>query len=304
MPYSPAAAPSIPFTQLPPAIPSLAEAAAFADQLFPIPQAVRDSRAAMARGASAQQIAGILATDQIMAAAVVRLANSAAFRGRSTIRDLSQAVARVGNKQLEECLLALSALPKGKQNPTVARLTKRIVTVGAACRVLASYQTSIEVGTALMTGLFMDIGQVLLAHGWEHEYKALVFDEPSNENHAYDVTIEEKDWLGFDHVAVSVAVLESWKLDKEAIEGVRYSHNLIGAMADGGPLATVASAILGLAARIGRALHDEIPKDWIAPDVLSDSSENAVLRLDEDVIKQLVEEVQREAFQLGGVFGV
>ena len=85
----------------PPELPTMDLALAHAKELFPLPRVVLDARKAIAQQASAAKIATILGNDQTLAARVVLLSNSPAFRGRMQVRDLSQAVARVGNKNLD-----------------------------------------------------------------------------------------------------------------------------------------------------------------------------------------------------------
>ena len=115
---------------------------------------------------SLAEAARTLAQDQVVAAAVLRMANSPLFRGLSKIASLQPAVARLGTNALRTLLMhesfrAATFFRKGDATAYARFIWRR--SLASACIMHAlSKLTGVDSDEAFLTGLLVDIGNVLV----------------------------------------------------------------------------------------------------------------------------------------------
>jgi putative nucleotidyltransferase with HDIG domain len=175
---------------------------------------------------SVDRIADLLGTDQALAAAVLRHANSASAMPNRRIGSLKQAVARIGQRALSEVVLHVCAAPMLDRGLPPYALPRRIAwrhsaTVSLAARGLARL---VKVGTceeASVAGLLHDVGKTVLTS---------VVPEAAAEavsvarGRRIPVWQAEAQVLGYHHANVGGTLLRAWGLPDEVVDAVSFHH--------------------------------------------------------------------------------
>jgi HD-like signal output (HDOD) protein len=164
---------------------------------------------------SAQQVERVISSEPALAAQLLQMANSAAFKttGRN-LTDLRTAVARLGFNLVRSASLAFAMGQlkhvdslKGLEKP-LNELWRRTAAVASMSYVVAKRLSKINPDTALLAGLLHSIGRLyILTRASRHP--ALFSDLPS-----YHAIL--RDWSA----PVAKALLESWGLPDEIITAV------------------------------------------------------------------------------------
>jgi HD-like signal output (HDOD) protein len=171
--------------------------------------------------ADAGRVVKVLGSEPVLAAQIVRMANSAALNpGGMAVTDLRAAVARVGLDTVRSATIAFAVrqlrdapLLRGLENQ-LGVLWKRSVLVASLCCVVARKLTPVNPDTALLAGLLQGIGRLyILTRASGH--RALFADQDS-----YQAI--EHDW----HLSIAAALLENWGIADEIVQAVHDSENL------------------------------------------------------------------------------
>jgi len=117
--------------------------------------------------ADAKRVARVIENDPVIAAKLIRVANSARYGGRTTISNLPDAIARIGLRSTHSLVITFALRELFRCNsPSLNRLMKdqwdHAREVGAICRVLASNCNTTDPETALLAGLMHNIGGVAI----------------------------------------------------------------------------------------------------------------------------------------------
>ncbi|NNF49447.1 MAG: HDOD domain-containing protein [Woeseiaceae bacterium] len=169
---------------------------------------VRIQKAFQAEEVDIDEIVQLIGTDPGIAARVLQLANSAAVRGAAEIKELRQAVIRLGNKMVQSSVLTF-ALRQAERNEKISRESRQAlheiwedsVELAARCHVIAKEYTKLRADEAMLTGLLSVIGRLYIL--WK-------YDECAMSNYAELETILS-DW----HPTIGKAIVESWNMADE-----------------------------------------------------------------------------------------
>lgn len=175
-------------------------------------------RAADREDSTADQVAKAITADPAMSAKLVRACNSPLYRGFSDVRNVREAVVRLGMRTTRQLVTVFAMRELFKSHRPA--LQKRMEALWAHSRevaalawVLADSATRLNPEEALLAGLLHDIGVVpVLVHAEHH--KTLFSDEAR-----LDQAIEEL------RADVGTAVLENWSFPPAFIETARHSHD-------------------------------------------------------------------------------
>jgi len=171
--------------------------------------------------ADATKIVRVIGSEPVLAAQLIRMANSAALNPTATpITDLRAAVTRVGVDTVRSATIAF-AMHQLNEAPTLRGLEmqlgvlwRRSVQVASLCFVIARRLTSVSADTALLAGLLQGIGRLyILTRASRH--RSLFCDAA-----AYQAI--EHDW----HLSIAAALLENWGIADEIVQAVHESENL------------------------------------------------------------------------------
>ncbi len=213
-------------------------------ELPAFPEAVlRVQRALQSADTSAGDIVSILSSDPGLAANVLRIANSAAFRpAAGEVTDLRNAVSRLGFNMVRTVAVefAMRQLRRGDARSATARAEIEAIwhdslAVACICSVLARHYTPVNADQALLTGLLHALGRL---------YVVMRAEERT------DVTPDEIREIAYGWQAViGKAILESWGLPEALQHAVEHQDDV-----DTEPGSTISLTQVLIAAK---ALHSE-----------------------------------------------
>lgn len=181
---------------------------------------VRDERATL------DGIVHLLGTDQALAAAVLRHANSGQAMPVRRIASLREAVARIGLRDLGEVLVRACAGPMLDRGLPPYALPRRVAWRHAATTSLAARQLATLVGVvspdeASVAGLLHDVGKIVLTSVLPEATARAVSLARSRDLPVWQA---ERTVLGFCHATVGAALLRSWGLPEAVVDGVACHH--------------------------------------------------------------------------------
>lgn len=176
--------------------------------------------------ATIERMAALLGTDQALAAAVLRHANSACAMPNRRIASLREAIARIGQRTLGEVVVRACAGPMLDRGLPPYALPRRVAwrhaaTVSVAARNLArllKVGSSDEAGVA---GLLHDVGKTVLTSVLPEKAAEAVSVARSRRLPVWQAEVHV---IGFHHADVGGALLRSWGLPETVVNAVAHHH--------------------------------------------------------------------------------
>ena len=171
-------------------------------------------------------VARALASDQALAARVLKLANSAFYGSRRRISTVSEAVITLGMRTTRNLVMATScqemlernvagyALPPG----ALWRHSLACACAAQALAVRARYRATEE---AFVAGLLHDIGKVVLNTYLKDQFTHVFLRAAQG---GITFAQAEREVLGFDHAEAGACLLERWSLPASLVAAVRWHH--------------------------------------------------------------------------------
>lgn len=169
---------------------------------------------------STDKVARVVGAEPVIAARLLRMANSAALNASGKpVVELRAAVLRVGLNVVRSTTIAF-AVEQLRKSPVLSGLEKpldllweRSVLVASFCHVIARRCTRLSPDTALLAGLLQGIGRLyILTRAAEHR---VLFNDVAT----YQAI--ERDW----HLNIACALLEHWEVPEEILKAVRDSED-------------------------------------------------------------------------------
>jgi putative nucleotidyltransferase with HDIG domain len=239
-------------------------------QIPPLPQgALLVMRELDAENASAASVAQVIAREPVMAASVLRIANSAALGLRREIANVSEAVAYLGFSTTKSLFLRLkmdSLMPKPRpgRGYDSDKLWIHSMAVAQAAEEIARRAGGSDPQLALTGGLLHDIGKLAIN---SRQDAALSDLWPANPDPAETLIDRERRLFGADHAFIGAALATEWKLPHDLIEIIRLHHLPIGQPIELAPIARRALLSVYLANQLVKYRHvycpnmeiDEVP---------------------------------------------
>jgi HD-like signal output (HDOD) protein len=193
-------------------------------------------------------VSSIVVKDVAMSAALVRMANSAAFGGRRQVDSLAQAISYLGLRHTIELLtsLLLKNTPE-LAGPQMPRFWDAASKRALAMRYMARKTFAAEVDVAYTCGLFCDIGIALLMRKFDTYVQTLAY---ANGAQTEPFLVVENARHGTNHAVVGAMMARAWGLSDTVVQAIRLHHDY-DALEDGSVAAPVRelSALLLLADR-------------------------------------------------------
>ncbi|QFS85969.1 MULTISPECIES: HDOD domain-containing protein [unclassified Marinobacter] len=167
---------------------------------------------------TALDVSKAVSADPAMAAKLVRSCNSPLYRGFSDVRNVREAVVRLGMRTTRQLVtvFAMREVFKTRRaslQKEMEQLWRHSREVAALCWVLADHATRIDPEEALLAGLLHDIGIVPVLVQAEHHVN--LFADEKNLQHAMSELRAD----------VGCAVLENWQFPKAFIESARHAQD-------------------------------------------------------------------------------
>lgn len=197
-------------------------------QLVSFPDvAVRINKMLEDDNSSARDIGRVIESDPALSAALLRLANSAAYNKRGPVGSIDKAVIMVGSREVRNLTFAICAAETFKAIPnqliSVEDFWKHSLYCASAARLLADSAT-VECTDSLFTvGLLHDIGQLVMFNQRPHQSREALHIS-LEENNGLTPYLSERDVFGFDHMAVGAALATEWRFPDGLREGIARHH--------------------------------------------------------------------------------
>jgi HD-like signal output (HDOD) protein len=205
-----------------------------------------------------------LEQDPGIVSGLLRVANSAAYRSRSPISSVEDAVQRLGMKYVSEIVTSVVAMGMFKDAKGVGKQFRdHCARVGAMARVLASEWHQKTAENPFLCGLLHDLGKLLLVQGGKGiDYQKL---DPRVLTQADEAFVHERALLGYDHAVLGGHVLDVWKLPNGVARVVAWHHQPGRAFDQGGEVG-LGVALVRIANRIDYQLRikPEVDEAFIA----------------------------------------
>jgi putative nucleotidyltransferase with HDIG domain len=170
------------------------------------------------------EIVDIIVFDSALTAKLLQISNSAFFGSRQSITSVGEAISQIGY----ETVFLLAATISGSNVLRAAPgtgldsvlLWKHSVTTAFGAQHVAQ-AAGLDGNLAFTPGLLHDLGKVVFAETYGKSY-TLMFD-PAKRG-SVSLVDWEMEHYGCNHADVGATLLESWKLPKPLVAGVKYHH--------------------------------------------------------------------------------
>lgn len=204
--------------------------------------------------ADAGRVAACIERDPILAAQVLRLANSAAFGMSSQVRTTQIAVAILGFSTIRSVAIMVASGLRNLKHPAPDGFWEHSASTAAACSVV-SRRFGVNPGDGFAIGLIHDIGIPMLNTIDPDAYAAVVaagLDGAASS----DVEIVE---FGMSHAAAAATVLANWSFPDTLVSAIADHHAAAEPESAEASLLAAGDAIAHLAVdRTSTADHDRL----------------------------------------------
>ena len=246
--------------------------------------------------AGLSDVAHALASDQGLAARVLKLANSAYYGSSRRIGTVSEAVVILGMRTTRNLTLATSCqdmlerevsgyfLPRGA-------LWQHSLACAAAAQNLARRAHFRGTEEAFVAGLLHDIGKVIMSAYLKAEFAQVLTRVAKGRSTFSDA---EREALGFDHAEVGARLLEHWNLPPTLVTAVRYHH--APSKAPENPLAALVHVADTICLTLGIGLGVDGMAYTLDPNALT------MLHLTEDDFEQVASQTCDTLSEAGSIF--
>lgn len=165
------------------------------------------------------QVSRTLASDQVLTAKVLRLANSARYGGQRKIGSVQEAVVVLGFNALRTLVLAsgLTGAFKAPENFDLRQFWRNSFAVAALCKWLAR-PARLDPELAFTCGMMHNLG-ALLIHLLAPDQAARL--EASGERDE-DLSELQQQALGYDFTEAGAALAERWQFPQAIADAIRY----------------------------------------------------------------------------------
>lgn len=193
-------------------------------KLPPLPNAaLHVAKLSQSLTSSTHVIADAIGYDPVLAARILRAANSSLFSRERRVTALTAAVSALGGRNIHQLAISYATSSFFEAGPP--SLIERTIWKHSVFVALAARQISLDSGLhgseeAFLCGLLHDIGKVLLLRHDAKPYARLV--EITNER---EMLAGERETYGFTHARVSALVAEHWGLAPEINHAILYHHD-------------------------------------------------------------------------------
>jgi len=193
--------------------------------------AIRIQEVATDAGASANQLAEVVAQDQATSAKVLSLANSAFYGFSRKISTIRQAVVVLGFDTIRSLALSVAVYdtfsePSGVVNFDREAFWMNSIGCGTASRLVAKEMELRDRGTYFSAGLLHDLGKIILDMHSSDQYRDVVAQVAASGRPARDVELE---LLDIDHSEVGGLLAQQWKFPEVLVNPISFHHDPLSA---------------------------------------------------------------------------
>lgn len=196
---------------------------------------------------STRKLAGVVGYDPVLAARLLKMANSCLFFRQAPVISIQQAIEAVGMKSLYDIVM-LGALADGFSKEigcSVAgkKIWEHSIVVALLAREISGILGLRGTEQAFLCGLLHDIGKILLLRGETEKFESLL------DSLTEDTMLKgEEDTFGLTHAQVGAYVAHKWELPEVVCTVIMHHHRPRLA-----PMSTVITYIINAADLIANA---------------------------------------------------
>jgi len=161
----------------------------------------------------------VAAADQVLAADMIRAANSWAYGPRQQIKTLSHAITYIGSEQASKILLA-AALKPLFATPALREIWNHALEASDTAQSLAKISGKVNPEEAFLGGLVHDIGRLamaLLPEEFQRRQTRLM-------QKGCELLLVERVLCGSSHAELGARALQHWNFPRNLVEAVRFHH--------------------------------------------------------------------------------
>ncbi|MCX6954843.1 MAG: HDOD domain-containing protein [Verrucomicrobia bacterium] len=179
----------------------------------------------VAPDSSADEVADLIKVDAALAASTLRLANSAFFSANGKADSVTDAVIRLGSRELYR-LAALALVGRwetgagGRGEP--GDFCRHALCTALAAEVLAETSERIDPQAAYTAGLVCDLGKLALAHACAPCFPAI---RSHCSAHGGSWSDAEQAVLGYTHAEVGARLLKAWNFPEPLIAAAEFCEH-------------------------------------------------------------------------------
>lgn len=167
----------------------------------------------------------LITFDPALTARVLRACNSAFVASATQVKDVPEAVNRLGMNAIYRIVAAVYGAPSLRPSCSdwgidPEAMWRHSVTTALAAQFLARDNQEDE-GVAFTAGLLHDLGKIVLAEFFKTRYAETLTDPTTNSAFSWDA---EKRCFGVDHCEMGGRLLARWKFPAPIIASVWYHH--------------------------------------------------------------------------------
>jgi len=172
---------------------------------------------------TADSLAKIIGLDQALLGRILRIANSAFYRGRIPTTTLQAGIVRLGPALVRDLVISLSTQSLFKEFNTVEQqMWNHSLATAFGAQLVAAQSHVANPDEAFVAGLLHDVGKTILLN---HNDKYAELLSKANLENRYHHEVERETY-GFDHADVGAVLMNKWQLADSLVESVRYHHQL------------------------------------------------------------------------------
>jgi HD-like signal output (HDOD) protein len=174
--------------------------------------------------ASLQQIESLIRQDPAITQRVLRVANSPYYAGHAQSRNLSDAIVRLGMRQLGNIIvIASTGQLFDERDPYIKILWDHAVATGLAASLLMKEISKSQTDDAFLGGMLHDVGQVIIYSHYPDDYTRLI--DEARETRSSIANLEEETFHYFSHMSIGGLAIKKWKLSETLAETARHHHD-------------------------------------------------------------------------------
>lgn len=188
-----------------------------------LPVVVTEALAVIDRpDSSVDDIEEVIARDPVIAARVLRLANSAHVGRIGNVDSLSGAISLIGFEMVRALIVGAALKDMNRHfGPVEKTLWEHSVAVSFAASLIARETGRAPQGHAMVSGLLHDIGMTAINNSLPDGYREVLRRVKEEE---IGIIEAEKETFGFTHCDVGGTIARAWKLPAHFEAAIRFHH--------------------------------------------------------------------------------
>jgi len=176
---------------------------------------------------SIAELASHIEQDVVISGTILGLANSAVYRGRSTVSSVRQAIVRLGTNKARNVLLGLSVARSFRRIKipcgwSLIRFNAHSLAAAIFCDLIVRNVPSADPEWAFMAGLLHDLGLLAIACGLPDEFAAIMAYTGCGDAGLIE---QERELLGFTHFEIGAEMMARWNCPYEVRQATLSSQS-------------------------------------------------------------------------------